>query len=167
MCRRYSSLLEPKSHLSTRPLLLRMRVFSSGFVGLWSYVRSTATMPVLVSRPITPRESPTQAVVSVRPCDVPAHATTWLPISACFYPLFLHKSFKLTDSEYDLSNHNFSEKLLSTNFKHETVPKRPQPDPYEPEKVCPKDSEFHQIERSLGTICQLPGDSHATKVWGS
>jgi hypothetical protein len=55
-------------HLSTRPLLRRMRAFSSGLVGLWSYVSSTASMaPFLLSRPSTPRESPTHAVVSVRP----------------------------------------------------------------------------------------------------
>lgn len=57
-----------ESYRSTRPFALRMRAFSSGAVGLWSVVRSIASQPRLPSRPSTPRESPTQAVVSVLPC---------------------------------------------------------------------------------------------------
>ncbi len=50
-------------------MLRRILAFSSGFVGLWSSVKSTASRPFSgVSRPSTPRESPTQAVVSLLPC---------------------------------------------------------------------------------------------------
>ena len=71
-----------------------MRAFSSGRVGLWSLVMSTASKgpPFTGCLPMTHRESPTQAVARVRPFRKPHHGggTTELTVDAAALHRLVH-----------------------------------------------------------------------------